>query len=81
MAPDPHSRAIRAVVEDLLATRDGTTSAFETITGTASRHDLGETHPLVGRNAPDFHLTGGTRLADLLHDGQASRSTSPPTAA
>ncbi|MDQ7808680.1 FAD-dependent monooxygenase [Amycolatopsis sp. A133] len=70
MRPDPHSRAIQAVVRDLLATRDGTTYAFKRTSGTSLRYELGSEHPLVGHNAPDFRLVDGIRLGDLLQDGR-----------
>ncbi|GHF70098.1 hypothetical protein FHX82_005643 [Amycolatopsis bartoniae] len=70
MRPDPHSRAIQAVVRDLLATRDGTTYVFERTSGISLRYDLGDEQPLVGRNAPDFHLADGTRLGELMRDGR-----------
>lgn len=68
MRPDPHSRAARSVLGDLLATRDGTTYVFERTSGTSLRY-FGEPG-LAGHNAPDFVLADGTRLADLLHDGR-----------
>ncbi|MEV5719342.1 FAD-dependent monooxygenase [Amycolatopsis mediterranei] len=68
MRPDPHARAIRSVVGDLLSTRDGTTYVFERTGGTSLRYDLGEPG-LAGHNAPDFALANGTRAGDLLHDG------------
>ncbi|MDS0137521.1 MULTISPECIES: FAD-dependent monooxygenase [unclassified Amycolatopsis] len=68
MRPDPHSRAARSVLGDLLATRDGTTYVFERTSGTSLRY-FGE-DGISGHNAPDFVLTDGTRLADLLHDGR-----------
>ncbi|GGU16625.1 FAD-dependent oxidoreductase [Lentzea flava] len=70
MRPDPHARAIRAVVRDLLATRDGTNHVIRKITGGTTRYDLGDEHPLVGRSSPDFRLEDGTRLADLMQDGR-----------
>jgi hypothetical protein len=68
MRPDPHSRAIRSVVRDLLATRDGTTYVFERTSGTSLHYDLGG-HGMVGHNAPEFVLANGTRVGDLLQDG------------
>ncbi|MDT0449171.1 FAD-dependent monooxygenase [Streptomyces hesseae] len=70
MRLDPHGQAVRALIRDLIGTRDGTTYAFERMSGSSVRHDLGSDHPLVGRNAPDFRLEDGTRLADLMRDGQ-----------
>ncbi|MGI5133104.1 FAD-dependent oxidoreductase [Pseudonocardia sp. CA-107938] len=69
MRPDPHSRAIRSVVRDLLTTRAGTTYVFERTSGTSLQYDLGD-QPLAGRNAPDFRLADGTRLGELLQDGR-----------
>ncbi|MGV9294365.1 FAD-dependent monooxygenase [Amycolatopsis sp. NPDC003676] len=68
MRPDPHSRAIQAVVRDLMATRDGTTYVFARTSGLSLRYDLGD--ELVGHNAPDFRLADGTRLGELLQDGR-----------
>ncbi|AEM85647.1 FAD-dependent oxidoreductase [Streptomyces violaceusniger] len=70
MRPDPHGQAIQAVVRDLLGTRDGTTYVFQKVSGSSVRYDLGSEHPLVGRNAPDLRLQDGTRLGDLMRDGQ-----------
>ncbi|WP_432000695.1 FAD-dependent monooxygenase [Streptomyces sioyaensis] len=69
MRPDPHGHAVQGVVRDLLGTRDGTTYAFERLSGSSIRYDLGSEHPLVGRSAPDFRLENGTRLGDLTRDG------------
>ncbi|MYW94019.1 FAD-dependent oxidoreductase [Amycolatopsis rubida] len=70
MRPDPHSRAIQAVTRDLMTTRAGTTYVFERASGLSLRYDLGDDHPLVGHNAPDFRLADGNRLGELLQDGQ-----------
>jgi len=37
---------------------------------TALRYDFGSNHPLVGRSAPDFELTDGTKLGELLTKGR-----------
>lgn len=68
--PDPHARAIAAVIRDLIATNDGTNYFIEKISGVSMRYDLGGGHPLIGRSAPDFELEDGARLGDLLHDGR-----------
>ncbi|MEU7740879.1 FAD-dependent monooxygenase [Nonomuraea sp. NPDC049158] len=70
MRPDPHAQAIQTVIRDLLGTRDGTTYAFQKISGSSLRYDLGSEQQLVGRNAPDLHLEDGTRLGDLMRDGR-----------
>jgi 2-polyprenyl-6-methoxyphenol hydroxylase-like FAD-dependent oxidoreductase len=68
--PDPHARAIAAVVRDLIATKDGTNYFIEKISGISMHYDLGEGHPLAGHSAPDFELEDGNRLGDLLRDGR-----------
>ncbi|MEU8773541.1 FAD-dependent oxidoreductase [Streptomyces sp. NPDC048606] len=70
MRPDRHAHAIQNVVRDLLGTRDGTTYVFGRLSGASLRYDLGDTHPLVGRNAPDFLLGEGTRLGELMRNGR-----------
>jgi 2-polyprenyl-6-methoxyphenol hydroxylase-like FAD-dependent oxidoreductase len=71
MRPSPSSRALGAIVRDLIDTRDGATYFAERVWGTTLHHDLGPGHPLVGRSAPDFALADGTRLAERLRHGQA----------
>ncbi|MFD8784484.1 FAD-dependent monooxygenase [Kitasatospora sp. NPDC059599] len=66
---DAKSAALREVLADLLATRDGATHAVKKISGVTQRLDLPGDHPLVGRAAPDLRLQDGTRLADHGHDG------------
>ncbi|MFE1796012.1 FAD-dependent monooxygenase [Streptomyces sp. NPDC059517] len=70
MKPDPHAQALQALIRDLLETRDGTTYVHNRTSGSSTRYDLGSSHPLVGRNAPDFCFHDRTRLSDLLHDGR-----------
>jgi 2-polyprenyl-6-methoxyphenol hydroxylase-like FAD-dependent oxidoreductase len=69
MRPDRQSRALQAVLRDLIETRDGATYFAERVWGASLRYDLGEEHPLVGRSCPDFELEDGTRLGTLLRDG------------
>lgn len=69
MRPDPHARAVAAIVRDLIDTRDGATYFAERVWGVSQHHDLGGEHPLVGRSCPDFELGGGTRLGELLRSG------------
>jgi len=66
----PSSRALQAVVRDLIDTRDGATYFAERVWGVSLRYDLGPGHPLVGRSCPDFELTDGTRAGVLLRAGQ-----------
>jgi 2-polyprenyl-6-methoxyphenol hydroxylase-like FAD-dependent oxidoreductase len=69
MRTDAMSRALQAVVRDLIDTRDGATYFAERVWNVSLRYDLGEPHPLVGRSCPDFELEDGTRLGALLREG------------
>ena len=70
MRPSRSSRALEAIIRDLIDTRDGATYFAERVWGVALRYDLGDSHPLVGRSAPDFELADGTKLGDLLRTGR-----------
>jgi hypothetical protein len=69
MRPDRQSRALQAVLRDLIDTRDGATYFAERVWGVSLRYDLGDEHPLVGRSCPDFEFEDGMRLGTLLRDG------------
>ncbi len=69
MRPTRSSRALEAIVRDLIDTRDGATYFAERVWGVSLRYDLGD-HPLVGRSAPEFALIDGTQLGDLLKTGK-----------
>lgn len=66
MRPTRSSRALEAIIRDLMHTRDGATYFAEKVWGVSLRYDLGDEHPLVGRSAPDFEFSDGTRLGDIL---------------
>jgi 2-polyprenyl-6-methoxyphenol hydroxylase-like FAD-dependent oxidoreductase len=70
MRPSRSSRALEAIIRDLIDTRDGATYFAERVWGVSLRYDLGGGHPLVGRSAPDFELVDGTRLGELLRNGK-----------
>jgi hypothetical protein len=70
MRPGPSSRALESITRNLIDTQDGATWFAEQIWGVFLRYDLGSEHPLIGRSAPDFELTDGTRLAGLLGSGK-----------
>lgn len=70
MRPTPGTRALAAIVRDLIDSRDGATYFAERVWGVSLRYDLGGAHPLIGRSAPDFELADGTRLGELLRDGK-----------
>ena len=70
MRPSPSSRALEAIIRDLIDTRDGATYFAERVWGVSLRYDLGGRHPLVGRSAPDFELVDGRKLGELLRNGK-----------
>jgi 2-polyprenyl-6-methoxyphenol hydroxylase-like FAD-dependent oxidoreductase len=69
MRPSRSSRALEAILRDLIDTRDGATYFAERVWGVSLRYDLDSSHPLVGRSAPDFELADGTKLDALLSEG------------
>ncbi|TPM34157.1 FAD-dependent monooxygenase [Mesorhizobium sp. B2-3-4] len=70
MRPNRGSRALGAIIRDLIDTRDGASYFADRVWGTSLRYDLGGVHPLVGRSAPDFELVDGTRLGELMRSGR-----------
>ena len=70
MRPSRASRALEAIIRELIDTRDGATYFAERVWGVSLRYDLGGSHPLVGRSAPDFELVDGTKLGELLTNGK-----------
>jgi 2-polyprenyl-6-methoxyphenol hydroxylase-like FAD-dependent oxidoreductase len=69
MKPEPHARALNAIIRDLMNTRDGATYFAGRVWGVNTHYSLGGNHPLVGRSVPDFELEDGTRIGGLMHDG------------
>ncbi len=70
MRPSRSSRALEAVIRDLIETRDGATYFAERVWGVSLRYDPGGNHPLVGRSVPDFELVDGSRVGELLREGR-----------
>jgi hypothetical protein len=70
MRPTRSSRALEAIIRDLIDTSDGATYFAERVWGVSLRYDLGGSHPLVGRSAPDFELADGSKLGELLRNGK-----------
>lgn len=70
MRPSPSTRALEAIIRDLIATRDGATYFAGRVWGVELRYDLGGGHDLAGRSAPDFALADGTRLGELMRSGR-----------
>ncbi|MEV4238770.1 MULTISPECIES: FAD-dependent monooxygenase [unclassified Nocardia] len=71
MRLDQRSKALRKVMTDLLATRDGSTAIFKRISGVLHRYDLGGGHELIGAVAPDIELSDGSRVGAHFADGRA----------
>ena len=70
MRPTRSTRALEAIIRDLIDTRDGATYFAERVWAVSLRYDLGGGHPLVGRSCPEFELTNGTKLGELLREGR-----------
>ena len=70
MRPSRSSRALEAIIRDLIETRDGATYFAERVWAVGVRYDLGDGHLLVGRSAPNFELADGTGLNEHLRTGQ-----------
>lgn len=70
MRPSRSSRALEAIMRDLIATRDGATYFAERVWGMSLRYDLGGSHALVGRSSPDFEMADGTKLGEALRCGK-----------
>jgi len=70
MRPSPGSRALEAILRDLMDTRDGATYFAERMWGVALRYDLGDDHPLVGRSVPDFAFADGATMGERRRTGK-----------
>ena len=70
MGPEPHAHALRAIMRDLMDTRDGATYIAGRMWGISTRYDLDSDHPLVGYSVPNFEFEDGTTIGELMHDGQ-----------
>ncbi|UXS98665.1 hypothetical protein FY143_17800 [Agrobacterium tumefaciens] len=70
MRPSRSTRALEAIIRDLIETRDGATYFAERVCGISLRYELGENHPLVGCSVPDFELADGSRTGELLRKGK-----------
>ena len=69
MKPDPASRALHAIVRDLMNTRDGATYFAGRVWGVTTHYNFSGDHPLTGHSVPNFELEDGTRIGELMHDG------------
>jgi 2-polyprenyl-6-methoxyphenol hydroxylase-like FAD-dependent oxidoreductase len=70
MRPGPGSRALAAILAELIDTRDGATYVAERVWGVSLRYALGVTHPLAGRSAPEFGVNDGSPLGEHLREGR-----------
>jgi hypothetical protein len=69
MRPSPSSRALEAVLRDVIGTRDGATYFAGRVWGIGQRYPLGA-HPLLGMSAPNFEFADGTTLGERLRAGK-----------
>jgi hypothetical protein len=70
MRPTRSSRALEAILRDLIDTRDGATYFAERVWGVSLSYDLGDGHPLLGRSVPEFELIDGTKPSELMRSGK-----------
>lgn len=70
MRPSRSSRALEAILRDVIETRDGATYFAERVWGVSLHYDLGGSHPLVGRSVPDFDLNDGRKLGERVAEGK-----------
>jgi 2-polyprenyl-6-methoxyphenol hydroxylase-like FAD-dependent oxidoreductase len=72
LRPDTGAAALRAVVRELMETRDGATFFAGRVWGAGLRYEPSvHAHPLTGRSAPDVTLADGRRLNEALRSGRA----------
>jgi len=70
MRPNPGSRALEAIIRQLVDTHDVATYFAGRVWGVHLRYDLGAGHPLAGHSVPDFVLSNGERIGPLLNQGK-----------
>ncbi|AYL97799.1 FAD-dependent monooxygenase [Mucilaginibacter celer] len=70
MKPDASSRALYAIISDLMNTNDGATYFAGRVWGIHTHYNLGDDQPLLGYSVPDFELADGTRIGKLMSDGR-----------
>jgi 2-polyprenyl-6-methoxyphenol hydroxylase-like FAD-dependent oxidoreductase len=70
MRPSRSSRALEAILRDLIETPDGATYFAQRVWGMDLRYELGGAHPMVGASVPDFQLHDGTTVNQYLGTGR-----------
>ncbi|ADV84914.1 FAD-dependent monooxygenase [Terriglobus saanensis] len=79
MRPGPSSRALNAILRDLIDTRDGATYMAARVWGVFTHYDLAGNHPLVGSlvgslvgySVPNFEFEDGATIGERMYDGKA----------
>lgn len=71
MRVDPASRALSALMTELISLPDVVTHLMKKVAGVWQGYPLDGDHPLVGRSAPDLPFADGRRLGECCHDGRA----------
>jgi len=71
MRPSRSSRALAAIIRDLIDTRDGATYFAERVWGVSLHYDLGGGHPLVGRAFRTSHWLTERRSASTSRQVEA----------
>lgn len=69
MRPSPSSRAIEAVVRDVMKTPDGATYFAGRVWGVGQHYPIGA-QPPVGMSAPNFEFADGTTVGERLRTGK-----------
>lgn len=69
MRPDPHARALNAIVRELINTRDGATYIAGRMWGVATHYDSDSSHPLAGRSVPNFQFEDSVTIGELMREG------------
>lgn len=73
MRPDDRIRAVRGVLDEILAMDEPRKWLAGEMSGLGVHYDLGEGHPLLGRRVPDLEVMrsrGAVRVFTLLHDAR-----------
>ncbi len=70
MRPDRGTRALEAILRDVMETSDGATYFAARSWGLSLRYDLGGDHPLIGRSVPDIKLADGATISEPLARGK-----------
>ncbi len=65
MRPGQATRALNAIIRDLMDTPDGATYMAARVWGIFTHYDLGGSHPLVGHSVPNFEFEDGARIGEF----------------